>query len=342
MLKQILAALLMLTMIPIPVFPQTPSQALILEPQQNAPLVVTNTNDSGDGSLRAAVETAVAGKGNVTIRFAIPKSDPGFDSGKGIWLIKPKKTYEIVSVNGIVIDGTTQAASIGNTNPAGPEVFFDVVDLDTFPSNPGKLFTSRHCFAFAGASNNSLSGFGFVDSSPSAMKSTGGVIGLVANSGFPGLPTKGNMIFNNWLGLSSDGESYAGLRFGIYLAFNSQENVVEKNVICTGGIDLLIDFFLNGLQSQYQLTQKNQVRGNYLGTNAPGTKRLAPTTFNRRTDGLGNPSLSISYATIGNIIENNIIAGTKSGGIGAINPGEGDLITGANSNVIRNNRWLPI
>ncbi|HNG94336.1 MAG TPA: hypothetical protein PLB32_16145, partial [Acidobacteriota bacterium] len=237
-----------------------------------------------------------------------------------------------------MIDGTTQAASIGNTNPAGPEVFFDVVDLDTFPSNPGKLFTSRHCFAFAGASNNSLSGFGFVDSSPSAMKSTGGVIGLVANSGFPGLPTKGNMIFNNWLGLSSDGESYAGLRFGIYLAFNSQENVVEKNVICTGGIDLLIDFFLNGLQSQYQLTQKNQVRGNYLGTNAPGTKRLAPTTFNRRTDGLGNPSLSISYATIGNIIENNIIAGTKSGGIGAINPGEGDLITGANSNVIRNNR----
>ncbi|MBX7224265.1 MAG: right-handed parallel beta-helix repeat-containing protein, partial [Blastocatellia bacterium] len=250
-----------------------------------------------------------------------------------------KKTYEIVNVNGIVIDGTTQATAVGNTNLAGPEVFFDVVDLDVVPPAPNKLFFSSHCFVFAAAANNTLSGFGFVDSSPGATKSTGGVIGLVANTELPIFPTKGNKISDNWFGLSPDGEIYSGLRFGIYLAFNSQENVVEKNVICTEGFDLQIDFFLNGLTaSRFLPTRKNIVRENYLGTNSKGTRRLTPVAFNRKADGLGNPSLGISYSTTENTIENNIIAGTKSGGIGAINPGEGNLISGANANIIRNNR----
>lgn len=340
MLKTVCIFFLTLALIPIPVFPQTPSQALVLEPQQNAPLVVTNTNDSGDGSLRAAVETAVAGKGNVTIRFAIPKSDPGFDSGRGIWLIKPKKTYEIVGVNNIVIDGKSQAQTIGETNPTGPEIFFDVVELDTIPLTPANLFTSPHCFAFAGAANNKLTGFGFIDSSASGVKSQGGIIGFVTHPVNSFLPTKSNQISGNWFGLNADGESFAGLRRGISIQFSGQDNTIENNVICTAGIDLIVDFYLSpSYPPSYALPTKNNiVRNNFFGTNASGTKRLAQPTYNRRADNLGNPAIAINYKTTGNIFENNIVAGTKSGGVGALNPGEGDLIAGANSNVIRNNR----
>src|SRR6516165_9998514 len=47
-------------------------------------LTVTNTLDSGMGSLRA--EIAAAHKGD-TIVFNIPKSDPGYNASRGAWTI---------------------------------------------------------------------------------------------------------------------------------------------------------------------------------------------------------------------------------------------------------------
>src|SRR5215469_16668336 len=47
-------------------------------------LTVTNTLDSGAGSLRADVATAASGD---TIVFNIPKSDPGYNATTGVWTI---------------------------------------------------------------------------------------------------------------------------------------------------------------------------------------------------------------------------------------------------------------
>jgi hypothetical protein len=47
-------------------------------------LTVTNTLDSGDGSLRADVTAAHKGD---TIVFNIPKSDPGYNASTGVWTI---------------------------------------------------------------------------------------------------------------------------------------------------------------------------------------------------------------------------------------------------------------
>ncbi|MBX7223906.1 MAG: right-handed parallel beta-helix repeat-containing protein [Blastocatellia bacterium] len=82
----------------------------------------------------------------------------------------------------------------------------------------------------------------------------------------------------------------------------------------------------------------NFVRNNFFGTNAKGAKRLAPPTYRRTADSLGNPTVGLNFSTTGNLFENNVIAGTRSGGIGAINPGEGNFVMGASSNIIRNNR----
>ena len=82
--------------------------------------VVTNTNDSGPGSLRQAILNADANDSvPVTISFNIPESDPGFAAG--VFTIEPLSQLPVLSRN-ITIDGTTQAAFTGNTNPYGPVI----------------------------------------------------------------------------------------------------------------------------------------------------------------------------------------------------------------------------
>ena len=52
-------------------------------------VVVTNTADSGPGSLREAIEQANTNSGPDSIVFQIPISDPNYDSETGVWTIKP-------------------------------------------------------------------------------------------------------------------------------------------------------------------------------------------------------------------------------------------------------------
>ncbi|MBX7224189.1 MAG: right-handed parallel beta-helix repeat-containing protein, partial [Blastocatellia bacterium] len=85
-------------------------------------------------------------------------------------------------------------------------------------------------------------------------------------------------------------------------------------------------------------TTNNTVRGNSLGANKSGTRRLPIRAFERIADQLGNDALTLTNRTKDNIVENNIIAGTRSGGIGAINSGATANVEGGSSNIIRNNR----
>ena len=76
---------------------------------QSCAAVVTNTNDSGPGSLRAAIEAQAC-----RISFAIP--------GDGAWRTVRVLTPLPPLRRGVQIDGATQTASMGDTNPAGPEI----------------------------------------------------------------------------------------------------------------------------------------------------------------------------------------------------------------------------
>src|SRR5262245_33990770 len=82
-------------------------------------LVVTNTNDSGPGSLRQAILDANAGSGPATITFNIPAADPGFAGG--VFTIRPSSLLPVVR-NNTTIDGASQSGFGGDTNPNGPEV----------------------------------------------------------------------------------------------------------------------------------------------------------------------------------------------------------------------------
>ncbi|MBW2494055.1 MAG: cadherin-like domain-containing protein, partial [Deltaproteobacteria bacterium] len=87
--------------------------------------LVTNSNASGPGSLRAAVEYANANPGT-RITFSIPDSDPAYNPALGVWsLTAPAMTnfYGIqLTGDGTFLDGTSQTENWGDRNPFGPEI----------------------------------------------------------------------------------------------------------------------------------------------------------------------------------------------------------------------------
>ncbi|MBX3407743.1 MAG: tandem-95 repeat protein [Phycisphaeraceae bacterium] len=77
--------------------------------------IVTNTQDSGQGSLRAAIEAANAAAGADVIEFDIPTSDPGFvDAATDFWRISLTSGPLPSIQDAVLIDGWSQR------DPTGP------------------------------------------------------------------------------------------------------------------------------------------------------------------------------------------------------------------------------
>jgi len=85
--------------------------------------LVTTTQDSGLFTLRLAIEQANGEPGPDTIRFAIPQTDPGYDASTGTWTIQPSTELPVITGDSLYLDGTSQAKFIGSdVNPLGPEI----------------------------------------------------------------------------------------------------------------------------------------------------------------------------------------------------------------------------
>lgn len=83
-------------------------------------IVVTGTGDSGPGSLRAAIQATNSGacSSPCDIVFNIA----GTPGPGGVFTIAPLTMLDSVFSGTAVIDGATQTAFSGDTNPAGPEI----------------------------------------------------------------------------------------------------------------------------------------------------------------------------------------------------------------------------
>ncbi|MGH7194863.1 MAG: hypothetical protein ACREJM_15215, partial [Candidatus Saccharimonadales bacterium] len=76
-------------------------------------LLVTNTADSGAGSLRQAILDAnSASQLPATIDFAISSADPNYSSADGVWMISPQSALPALTVP-VTIDGTSQPGFAG-------------------------------------------------------------------------------------------------------------------------------------------------------------------------------------------------------------------------------------
>ena len=122
-------------------FRNTPVFAFLLASHVSAAtFTVTNTNDSGAGSLRKAIEDANANPGFDTIAFDIP--------GAGVHTITPATPLPQISED-VVIDGYTQPGSSENTDPVATNAVL-LIELDgsvaggtglhfTFASSPSTI-----------------------------------------------------------------------------------------------------------------------------------------------------------------------------------------------------------
>ena len=162
---------------------------------------VTTTADSGTGSFRWAITSANSNPGPDTIRFNIPKSDSGFDSVKGIWIIRPDTPYAAILDEGLFIDGPSQANFIGQeTNQLGPEIVISGQNEGSFASC---LNTHAAGTEIYGLTINSFKGSGI-------------------NIYRPGHAT----ISGCYIGTTYDGLQKAGNNDGIVLGYQSTHSFV--------------------------------------------------------------------------------------------------------------------
>jgi hypothetical protein len=207
---------------------------------QAASYIVTNTNDSGPGSLRQAILDATSHAGTDTIHFNIPTSDPGYSPGTtGGWIIQPASPLPSLTGSETIIDGATQTANQGNTNPLGPEITVD-----------GLYLGSGSCvFSVQSNANQILS-----------LAITGGEycgVKLIAGA-------SGNIIKDNYIGIAANVSSGPWANgYGILALGGAHGNVFAHNVISNNVLD---GIFIAGSG-----TDDNMIRRNIIGLDPNGT-----------------------------------------------------------------------
>src|SRR3989338_5363731 len=246
-------------------------------PSSAATYTVINCNDSGAGSLRQAITDANAHAGGDTIEFNVPNTDGGYttESSVSFWRISPTSDLPQLTNGGTTIDAATQTANRGNTNANGPEVEL---------RGRGLYINNVSNCAIKGLAINSVTGSGVTISGSSAAS---------------------NEVKWNYIGTDANGTADLGnTLYGVYIT-GGKYNLIggatagERNIISGNNSS---GVYLYGTN-----TDSNEVKGNYIGTDANGT------------------------ADLGNTLPGVYIIGGKYNLIGGAAAGERNIISGNNN-----------
>jgi hypothetical protein len=253
--------------------------------------LVTTTADVGPGSLRAAIYYATDHPGT-TVKFKIPTSDSGYSNG--VFNIHLTGHLPPLVANGMVIDGSTQS---GFTSQ--PAIIVDASQI--IP----EAFTSDTVLVYS--SNNQLKNIAFTGFD------WNGVTLLYPDA-------TNNTISGCWFGISSTGTNAAPNAYqGILIAAGASGNII-------GGTNALQRNVLSG-NSQYGVfitdsnTTGNVVLGNYIGTDANGSRMV---------------SNQLGGVILVNGASGNTIGGTNIGAGNVISGNLGNGILLRSSNVVNN------
>ena len=215
--------------------------------------VVTTTADSGEGSLRVALN-GVSGSymGTSTISFNIPTSDSGFDPATGAWTILLQSNLPYILGNNITIDGTTQTTNQGDLNPNGPEVVIKSTTGLTFAFGvvgPNTMIGRNNAIKglALGGFEYSIMLFGAVDCSVMDC-----YIGIQADGQSPFEPS-------NTYGIGVTGGTYMGYTTEYSHNITISDNIISGNAIA--GVALV---------GAYNVT----VSGNRIGCDLTGTQSV--------------------------------------------------------------------
>jgi titin len=300
---------------------------------------VSNTNDSGPGSLRQAILDANAGHGSDTIAFNI--------SGGGVQTIRPNSPLPTITVP-VTIDGTTQpgfagtplvvlngASAGGNarglTIAGGNSVVKGLV-VNGFYSSAGILVSGRGADVIAGnylgtdasgtAAVENLYGIDLESSSNTVGGTTAGSRNLISGN-FYGVWIHGdhNAVEGNYIGTDVTGVNALG-NGGNGVSLVGPNNTVGGPA--NGFRNLISGNRGSGVLCSYGGGDHNVVEGNYIGTNAAGTIAL------------GNSYEGVTLYSANNTVggtaasARNLISGNGTGGVRI-------KMMGANENVVEGN-----
>ena len=315
---------------------------------------VSNTLDSGNGSLRAAIIQANENPGEDTITFEI---------GTGVQTIQPLTALPEIT-DPIIIDGSTQPGFVDtplivlNGDLLPEDTFFDGLVVNTSNSLIKALVVNGFDegtaiviggFGSSGVTGNRIEGsiLGLNQAGTAAVPNAEGVriangatlnvVGGVGPAGnvisgnlgygvlLGGTGTTGNRVIGNAIGTSADRNTAIGNTNGLAIGNGGTGNDIggvaagEGNLI-SGNTNHAI--FIDG-----ETTAENRVLGNRIGTNAAGSAALGDFT--------DTSGISIQSGAHDNIIggtvpgARNQIAGVSGHGILITDPGtHGNLVQG--------------
>ncbi len=241
-----------------------------------ATFTVTNTGDSGAGSLRQAIADANAADEADTIEFNLSNADPNFNAMTGKWTITLASALDVVTEQ-VLIDGRTQAGYAG-----APLV---VVNGSGINSNG-------------------------IDLGSGSSGST--VRGLVIN-GFSGagvhIASANNFVQGNWIGLNASGTAAAANGTGVLLD-NAGGNTVggataaDRNVISGNS--------QNGVSVSGAMATGNTILGNYIGLDHTGAAPIGNGASGvLTTAGATGTAIGGTAAGAGNFISGNAEYGVR-------------------------------
>jgi hypothetical protein len=260
------------------------SAPTVITPMAAMTFTVTNTNDSGPGSLRQAILEANANAGADAIAFNIP--------GTGPFTITPASPLPTIS-DLVTIDGYTQPGASPNTLPNGDNAAL-MIELNGISAgaNVNGLVINAGCSTLRGVVINRFGGQAVV------------------------LQTNGsNHIEGNFIGTNVSGTTALRNRFFGLIINNIPNNHIggttpeARNVISGNG---------NGIRMVGNNATGNLVQGNFIGTDINGT--LAIGHEDNAIDVLSSGN-TIGGTTAGarNILSGNnagvVISGTPSGNL---------------------------
>jgi len=308
-----------------------------------ATYTVTNTLNSGAGSLQAAITSANAVFGPDSIVFNIPVSDSGYDTATGVWTIHITTPLTYVSGGYTIIDATTQTRNRGNTNPDGPEIqlkgngntYYGLLLVS--PNNVVRGFIISgfqygiliaNSTATGNAIRDNYCGLDYDGISPApnnvgiaaGMNSSGSSIinNFISGNTMAGIALRNshnNTLQGNLVGTSGNGNSKVPNYYGIVLD-SSYNNViggnsaVQRNVV-SGNASV-------GIAINNRFSYNNTIKGNYIGVNITASDTLSNLNGIIIAGSAGNIIGGIS-ATEGNLISGNIQGGIVLNGSGTRN-----------------------
>lgn len=303
-----------------------------------ATFIVSNTNDSGPGSLRQAILDANLAPGTDDITFHIP--------GPGVHTITPLSPLPPLTDDaGVTIDGYTQPGSKPNRTLIGNNAVLNI-ELSGAALPPGGFgITVR-------SSSNRIRGLvvnGFGEGNFDGIAVEDGSDNVISGC-FLGTDSSGLIAKPNIAGVSIDGGDLVPAGFPVRTVIGgtspSDRNVISGNssvgiLVSTGAANTLVE-------------------GNYVGTDATGRGILAngigvdivtsqQTTIGGTTAGSGNLISGNSFSGIQTLVGRQItiqgnLIGTDASGFSSIPNGTGvqillagsDIVVGGNTPEARN------